>query len=474
MKWHQRFLWILLVLLPTQLGVHFWPAWAGVLGRRVDYLAPAIYLTDTLIFLIILVWLVPRVIQMVRRNPKSKFLNPKQIQRIKNQMFQTKHLWAMAGVVFVAVNIFVASNQPVAIYKWIKVSEFVLLGWYIVKTKPALSMIITPLSIGVFYSSVLAIAQFFLQHSVGGPLWWLGERTFDADTPGIARVSMCQWIRGLWSGCPELLRPYGTFPHPNVLGGYIAAILPLAIIQLSNNPIIKLSNSKKIFYLMTIVFGIIALLLTFSRSAVVVGVIAIVLTILRMRNYARPERGRRELRIKEHAAIKFFPIILYSLFFILLFVMIANLDIREESVVVRKELNSAAVKLWQSSPLLGVGLGNFLVRLPEALPTRTIYFLQPVHNIYLLLLSEVGIVGVGLIALWIVVQSQKWKVYSVKKKWNSLFTLHFSLFTLLLLGLVDHYPLTLQQGQIMLTLLLGLVVSMSKSDQSGPIRPMND
>jgi hypothetical protein len=36
------------------------------------------------------------------------------------------------------------------------------------------------------------------------------------------------------------------------------------------------------------------------------------------------------------------------------------------------------------------------------------------------------------------------------------YALRFALFALLLLGLVDHYPVTIQQGQLLFTLFIGL------------------
>ncbi len=410
MKWHQRFFWLLLLFLPTQLGFHFWPDWAGVLGRRVDYLAPTVYLTDILVVLTLVSWF------LGRNSPPPPL-------KVRGGFGGV-----MLGLLLlVIVNVGQASSPIVALYKWIKVTEFVLLGWYIVKTRPKLSAISFPLAAGVFYSSVLAIVQFLLQHSIGGPLWWLGERTFTVDTPGIARID--------WYG-RELLRPYATFPHPNVLGGFLAAVLPLVLMSLMRT-MGPMSQRKKLFYVIELVTGIIALLLTFSRSAIVVGMIAIAIAIARVRNKK--------------------SLILYSLFFILLVSGFMKTDFQEESVVVRQQLNTAATKIWQSSPLFGVGLGNFLVRLPEVLPTRTIYFLQPVHNIYLLLLSEVGIVGIGLIVLWIAtVVNKELRIMNKGIKGTSSFFILYSLFSVLILGIVDHYPLTLQQGQLLLTVLAGM------------------
>ncbi|MEK7497805.1 MAG: hypothetical protein AAB656_02715, partial [Patescibacteria group bacterium] len=45
---------LLVILLPTQIALHIWPDWALVQGIRVDYLAPAIYLTDIIIVALVL------------------------------------------------------------------------------------------------------------------------------------------------------------------------------------------------------------------------------------------------------------------------------------------------------------------------------------------------------------------------------------------------------------------------------------
>ncbi len=327
----------------------------------------------------------------------------------------------------VVMNVFIATNPPVAMYTLVKVSELLMVGWYIVKTKPNFSLVAFCLSLGVLYSSLLAIAQFALQHSVGGAFWFLGERTFSADTPGIAHIPLS------WS-----LRPYATFPHPNVLGGYLAATLPLITAQLLHCHIATVSKNRKeknprwqkIYYGLVVLFGMAALMLSFSRSAIVVGALATVATVANFKF--------------QISNFKLLPTIFLVGFFAALLITyhLSRITPNEESVVVRQQLNAAAIKLWSSSPLFGVGLGNFLVRLPDVLPSREVYFLQPVHNIYLLVLSETGSVGLALFFLLV------WR--STRK------SVHSPCITFLLLGLVDHYPLTLQQGQLLFTVLLAL------------------
>jgi O-antigen ligase len=410
-KAHQAFFFLLLALIPTQLGYHFWPAWAHVLGRRVDYLSPTLFFTDLLLLATVAAYL-------WQERPKV---------RIKNLATP------LVVVAFVAANIFFAVSPYVAILKWGKAVELALLFWYIVKTAPTFFQVAFPLALGVLYSSLLALGQFAVQRSLG--LWILGERTFTAATPGIARSA--PWGR-------EILRPYASFPHPNVLGGFMAVSLPVILAALSQNmktiqqtSIQKLHEKKTtIIYLAAFFLGAAALLLTFSRSAIAVGVVAAASWYLILKKQTR-------------------WFVAFGVAAVALFIFVFPISVEEESVVVRGALNSSALALFSSSPIVGVGLGNFLVRLPEALPSRQIYFLQPAHNIYLLLLAETGILGVGLIALALARFAAAKKI--LLRTPRSPFVI--SLLVLLLLGLVDHYPTSLQQGQLLNTLFAALVVT---------------
>lgn len=207
---------------------------------------------------------------------------------------------------------------------------------------------------------------------------------------------------------------------------------------------------------LTFVVGIVALGLTFSRSAWVAGTIGIGVCIWYVVS-----------RKKKHP---FFPSILYTIPFILFVVaVVLTISPQEESVVVRQQLNAATISMWQHSPAVGVGLGNFLVELPRYLVSRQIYFLQPVHNIYLLVLAEAGVVGL-MVFIFLIWRSIKGLVLSIKDSPTQFFinqnTIYFIPYTLfLLLGLVDHYPLTLQQGQLLLTVLVGMSILGNKSDQ---------
>ncbi len=55
MKYIHRLPLLLIAFFPTQVGIHFWFNASLVLGRRVDYLAPTLYLVDILLITSVLV-----------------------------------------------------------------------------------------------------------------------------------------------------------------------------------------------------------------------------------------------------------------------------------------------------------------------------------------------------------------------------------------------------------------------------------
>ena len=416
---HTYIFYLLIVFLPSQLGLHFWPDWALILGRRIDYLSPTLFFTDMLVSLTLLAWVIELLVLVIKRKAHTS-----PVQSVFQYGIQRPLLFLFPFFVYMQIQSSV--NKSVTLYHWVKVIEFVLLGMYIIRTKPNVFAIARLFSVAVLYSSVLAIWQFVLQHSVGGIFWWLGERTFSPLTPGIAQIPLCLPVL---SGCPLVLRAYATFPHPNVLGGFLAVSLTILVATSSG----EMQSAVRIWIRRGAIFlGIIALILTFSRSAWIVGILGTSWAVLKN---------------KQHFRVRYGLFIFCVGCFALLTLTTISPD--SESVVVRQHLNAAAVQLWRHSWLMGVGLGNFLVSLPAFLPSRLIYFLQPVHNIYLLFLVENGITGAALlsVSVWLLLHKRKPLIIN---------TGAIALCLLLILGLVDHYPLSLQQGQLLFTVMIAL------------------
>ena len=126
-------IFLLLLLLPSQLALHFWPSWSLINGIRIDYLSPTLYFTDLIII--------------------GLFL----ISRLRVRV-------PLPVIIFVVLNILVSSSPLVSLYKWLRVLEYLWLFKYLTQKHLALSP--WPLALSVIWTSALAWWQFFLQGSV--------------------------------------------------------------------------------------------------------------------------------------------------------------------------------------------------------------------------------------------------------------------------------------------------------------------
>ncbi len=401
--------------MPTQLAYHYWPKWSHIWGIRVDYLSPTIYLTDILVILLITVWLI------------SSFLNKKGTTKlyksIKPKVFLTIPL-----LLLVMLNIYFSVFPQASLIKWAKILLLALLGLYIATNKQFefKSWFIKPLSISVIFFVLIGLAQFLTGHTVGGFMYLLGERSFSVMTTGVALIN----IFGR-----QYLRAYSTFSHPNSFSGYL--IVSLAFLVFSIN---KKDKNNRLIYI-AIAAGIVGLIITFSK-----GVLAAVVVVALIYYISVLTKG--SLR-------KFSLALLYLSIIISMLVSVAseNILIKEvklsEGVEKRLELNHIAGNLISKRPLLGAGLNNFIYEIPEqSLDTSVFWWLQPVHNIFLLIFSEAGIVG--LLALFYLLY------IVIKKARRRDVATVLSVVAILITGMFDHYWLTLQQNMLMFTFVVGL------------------
>ncbi len=217
---------LILLFLPTQLGRHFWFDFTYVLGQRVDYLSPTIHLTDVFIAILFLLE-IKEILRFFKKNLIPLLLS-------------------CSFIILLSLFWIYFQSQPfgLLLYKWIKLFEFLFLVFWI-KKNVRVKEVLFPLSLGVLGESLLAWLEFFNQRSLG--FWILGERTFNTATPGIALAN--------WQG-RLMLRPYATFPHPNVLAGYTLIILILNLF---------LKWQSRFLRICTFVFGTITIGICFSR-----------------------------------------------------------------------------------------------------------------------------------------------------------------------------------------------------------------
>lgn len=416
-KISKLFFYLLLLFLPTQFGRHFWPSSSFIQGLRLDYLSPTIYFTDLIIVLIFV------------------FSFKKLIKFFKKISLQTKILIS-AFFVSLTLGVINSNNPQAGWYGLIKVIEYFFLAAYVcINLKTLKKEIIFMLFLsGIIFESFLAIAQYINAGSINGVFYFLGERTFNSETPGIANAS----ING-----ELILRPYATFSHPNILAGYlvIAMLFLLLFFQKTKNQMLLLSAG--------IIFGTAALLLTFSRSAIFLWAIylLVMFVFLIFKKY-------KKANIKSIIFILLLIVLVFSIFKnSLLGQRFFQTRLSDESVVERNELTAQAIKMFYKNPAVGIGVNNFFNNLNYPAKNKVL-IIQPAHNIFLLTLAQTGITGFLFLIFLFYKSFLNILNYPQNKKY-----LLMIIFAVIFLGMFDHYFLTLQQGQILLSIIFATLLS---------------
>lgn len=398
---------LLIFLFPTQLALHFWPEFSFILGIRVDYLSPAIYLTDVLFAMLFIPWIV------------------KERHNFFNDLRHSKKLLVLLLIIMV-INLSITSIFWVSLIKWIKLIEMVLVAYYVKKRKD----VFTPGSISkvLFFSillfSTIGVLQLFLGKTLGGIFYWLGERSFSVFTPGIASINLFG---------RNYLRMYSTFPHPNSLAGYMGlAFVFLAFNQLTNNKFIIICG----YLIMSVVF-----ILTFSMSAYVAILACVILYLIFKK------------KIINQRAITLFIVLnfLVSFYLTILSKPLLQTDINfSKSSRERLILGNISGEIISKNWVSGTGLNTFIVNeISYGHLENSIWLLQPVHNIYLLTLTETGLLG----ATMLLYLFYRLLVNNIKsnKMWGVLVIVF-----IMITGLFDHYWITIQQNMLLAALLLGI------------------
>jgi len=295
------------------------------------------------------------------------------------------------------------------------------------------------LVIAISLQALLGIGQFLLQDDLITSKW-LGASEQVASNLG---TSVIETDGGRW------LRAHGTQPHPNILGGLMLIGLALVYYLRSQEhksiPLIQRSSPLKSSWL-DIIFLLLstALFFTFSRSAWLVTIL-LFLSLLINNKF---KIFKRELKILLPAMILIAALTITYLPIIQSRVTNAQ-RLEQQSVSQRLDQLEQAQNILRNNPVIGLGLGNYTNSLQKKYADLPAYEIQPVHNIYLLIISELGIIGL-LIFLLIIRQTIK--------QYDSQHAVFVAVFVgLLIIGLFDHYIWTLPSFVCLFWLITSLI-----------------
>lgn len=320
---------------------------------------------------------------------------------------------------------------------------YVLLGALLmvgtVAVRPDPSRSAAALVIGATAQAIFGLRQFFAQEVVGSTVLGVASHTaadlgaFVVETP-----------TGRW------LRAYGTLPHPNMYGTYLAVGLLAAItlFMVVRPQRVRISLAASIA-----VMGA-GLMVSFSRSAFLAlfigSVVMLFLSDVRTRSLRRFAAG---LVIVMSAALMIgaiYPDVVVPR-------ITGEGRLESLSIDERKGQLDDAQALFLSHPVAGVGMGQMPISLSLELPDgREGYYYQPVHSVPVLVAVELGLVG---ILLWILLirgivgRVWKWRLTPPE----SVFFVGFV--AVLTVGLLDHFVWSLWFGQLIFWAMVGMVLS---------------
>ena len=340
-----------------------------------------------------------------------------------------------------------AVDSKIAWYQLLKLAEFYLLYFYLkscaLRKFPFIFSLTAVLAGGIF-QALIVFLQYLKQGSLG--LKYLGESLLLKDLQGVAVF--------INSGGDKILRGYGTTPHPNVVGAYIfLAIFALYFIWIYG-------KKNNWFGVAAYSFLMAGLFLTFSRTLAALFFLGFLIRFLvtniipRFRNkYLEKDRQYRKIFV----LIFVVTVVTTSAFSYLLWPEVSSrINISGTEEVVQLRVFYARQTLDRDFSWVGVGIGNHIPWLRQTLPALPRNAYQPVHNIYLLILNETGILGLMsflLFMFFLIVDFVRRNMMS--HLYHFSFLILFASF--LLMGLTDHFLWSLQEGKLLLWVMIALM-----------------
>jgi len=313
------------------------------------------------------------------------------------------------------------AQYPLITWVW-GVRLYLLTGiiWYIIKAKEFIKEITwigRGFVIGMLGQALIGITQIILQKNIGLPV--VVEPTLSRELAGVAKISL---------GDNILIRAYGTFPHSNILAfaGIMAlilvynrvigqkqaiilyiltlivagmfdhyiltsiqAIIIAGLVGIGLNRDIKLDFTRRLNKIIIVLLHIL-IILTFSKLALILLLIidCIYLTYSWNKKMFYVEQFQNKLKSLPRIIINSVAMIGIIILWILPYQQILDTFLKRIFYL------QDAFLIIQSNFLLGVGLGQYVANLSE---NREFWQYEPVHNILVLLLSELGLIGVSIL-----------------------------------------------------------------------------
>ncbi|MFH1508665.1 MAG: O-antigen ligase family protein [bacterium] len=436
-------------------------------GRFVEWLNVALYYADILIIVIVILYLF-----------KTLFEHNKVV-------WQNAIIWsAIILILYICYQNYNSDHNN--IYSSTKIIFYIIFLFTLINVSRETKnrkAIIWGIIFGALLQSIIGILQFANQSSMN--LWIIGEQALSTEIQNVAEIG----IDGIY-----YLRSYGTLLHPNVLGGLLVVSIIYLLTCFMKDNVSRETNLKdnvsretmwnKIMFhvkqnksILILIYGILfsSLIFTFSRSAW----LALLLTTA---IYTFTVAINRKMFHVKHliyvAVISFILLILLNNF---VFTRLEqNINITENESVrvndIQKFSDGFKNNVW-----FGTGFGNYIEKLSSNNPEMEWWKLQPIHNSYLLIIVEMGIIGsiivfgllISIFLITLIVSRETISNKNVSRETYTRNILNLlPLLALLVIMIFDHYPWSLDQGNILLFIVIALSITRNYKELDNKLNNM--
>jgi len=341
-------------------------------------------------------------------------------------------------LLFLAFEAIISPHGTFTTFSNVKWLEMSLIFGYFAISQVSYATILNSILVSGLFEAIIAIVQFLKQGSLGLDL--LGETHLSSAVPGIAKLN---------TAVGTLVRPYGTFAHPNQL----AAFLVVACATAATLIILEKRQFLRMFYMVALILLVFAETISFSRAgwlstAIVLGLLVLV-----------PHETIKKFGSLKRVALTIVTAVVFTLIIASPYIG-PRITVTDASTMSRLYYDQAGLTTFAKNPILGAGLGQLLPAAARVEHFTQLWQLQPPHNYFIDVACETGVVGLGVIIyIFGRLLIDLYKRLKMGESEQQIFKamLFACLIGILILMQFDHYFYTLQQTQLFLWAFLGII-----------------
>lgn len=278
-----------------------------------------------------------------------------------------------------------AISPALAFAQTLHVAMAMLLFVILLDRRVNIRLVIWAFCLGLIGPVLIGLWQFLVGASPASTLF--GMSAHEATRLGESVTALPDGTR--------LLRAHGSFQHPNVFGGYLS----IALIGLWWLFRTEKEEKRQWGIVAMAVLFVGTLVLTFSQSAWLALAMAIVVGGL--------VRTLKNVQLARVLVVPVAGVVISAAMGFVFLSASAGAPLQSGELEHRSSVERVAqyqdffqVMDQPHEWLLGHGLGNYLLGLEEVYPWQSWWVYQPVHNVPLLIIGEIGLIGVALVLLW--------------------------------------------------------------------------